>query len=84
MFYGSNSFLLTLFDLEKDMQSIEDWLKTIGSTSAGMLRRVKLVYRTRSHQRDIRKNVLPMMVELGVQKEAVEVMRLKVSFVSCD
>jgi hypothetical protein len=84
MYYGSHSFLFTLFNLKSDGESIIGWLNTIGPVNAGLLRDLKIVYRTKKLIHILQKGILPKMRELGVKDDAVTVKRLPYPYCYCE
>ena len=88
LFYGSQSFLFTLFYRDTDSVSIFKWLRTIGKNNASFLRTVKIVYRKKQDVKFIRKTLLPAMNRLGVRTEAkqdvVVAIRLTYPFCYCE
>jgi hypothetical protein len=86
MFYGTATFVFTLFAIETDAHSITSWLKGIGQTNAGYLRTVKIIYRAKGVGHYIKKTLLPNMKDLGVKIEngIVEMKQFKYPYCYCE
>jgi hypothetical protein len=96
MFYGTNTFVFTWFDMagnadwEHDVLSFKRWLAAIGPINAGMLRSIKVVCRHvwaidetgRRMRRSewVRERFVPEMVSFGVRDGVVTSTMLSVGF----
>ena len=87
VFYGSSTFVLTLFDISIDGAAIESWLQAIGAQSTSYLRRIKIIYRRKKTAKYIKKKLLSTMEQLGIRSATEGVVvatRLKCPFCYCE
>ena len=83
IFYGSHSFLFTLFDREIDSASIFKWVRTIGKDNAGLLRKVSIVVRNNKDLKYAENELIPALKRQGLKTEGREVEVYKLPYPNC-
>ena len=83
IFYGSQSFLLTLFDREVDSASIFKWVRTIGKDNAGLLRKVSIVVRSNKDLKYAENELIPALKRQGLKTEGRDVKVLRLPYPNC-
>jgi hypothetical protein len=83
IFYGSHSFLFTLFDREVDSASIFKWVRKIGKDNAGRLMTVKIVVRRKGDEKYAENELIPALKRQGLKTEGRDVKVIKLSYPYC-
>lgn len=87
IFYGSHSFLLTLFDRDADIASIFKWFRKIGKENAALLREVKIVVRTKGDKKYAQTELKRALKKRGLNADGgtiVKVVKLRYPFCYCE
>jgi hypothetical protein len=87
IFYGSHSFLFTLFDREIDTASIFKWMRAIDKDNAALLREVKIVVRSKRDMKYAENKLKPALKKQGLDVDGrtdVKVVKLQYPFCYCE
>lgn len=69
IFYGTNSFLFTIFDREIDSQSIFKWARTIGRANMSLLKEIKIVVWAKRNVKYVHNQLIPALKKLGLRSK---------------